>query len=94
MLDHVEMDLRVGYRENFIVNRLLREKRCGNVEQVDEQTVRFAADVYAAVELVPWMRTFLGGIVRLECSDPAVTEKFYEDVERMEKLYGGEGDAV
>ena len=93
-LDHVEMTVHVGKNEGFILDRLEREKRCGSVEAVDEHTVRYAADVYDAAEMLPWIRTFTGRIVRFECSDEFTRKRFYEDLETMRALYGGETDAV
>ena len=93
-LEHIEMTVRFGPSEEFIVHRLEREKRHGTVEVLDGYTCRFAADVYDASELLPWLRTFIGRIVELKCSNQTVTDTFYEDLRRMSALYGGGGDAV
>lgn len=89
-LDHIEMQVHVGPDEGFIVDRLNREKRHGSVEQVDEETWKFTADVYDASEMMPWIRTFIGRIVKLECSNAFVTKLFREDLEKMRRLYGGD----
>lgn len=91
-LDHIEMTLRAGEDEYFIMDRLEREKRCGTAERVDEQTIRFTADVHDATEMLPWLRTFTGRMISLSCSDPEVVERFYEDLETMARMYGGETD--
>jgi len=93
-LHHIEMDVVVEPWEGFLVQRLRREKRCGTVEMVDERTCRFSADVYDAKEMVPWLRTFIGRISRLECSDQGVTERFYRDLDAMNAMYGGDADVV
>ena len=93
-LDHIELTLHVGDGEHFIVERLNREKRCGTVEQLDENTWRFSAYVYDANEMLPWIRTFIGRIEKLECTNSFVTGKFYSDLEEMRKLYGGDENAV
>ena len=93
-LDHIEMTVRFGPGEGFIAQRLEREKRHGTVEVLDDRTCRFTADVYDASELLPWLRTFIGRIVELKCSNQMVTDTFYEDLRRMSALYGGGGDAV
>ena len=92
--EHLEMTLLVRENEGFIVNRLEREKRCGTVEQLDRTHWRFSADVYDAVEMLPWIRTFTGRIAKLECSNPHVTDRFYKDLEMMAVMYGGESNAV
>ena len=93
-LDHIEMTVRFGPGEDYIVQRLEREKRHGTVEVLDGRTCRFTADVYDASELLPWLRTFIGRIVELKCSNQTVTDTFCEDLRRMSALYGGGGDAV
>ena len=93
-LDHLEMTVSAGKDEGFIIDRLFREKRCGNVEQLDESHWRFIADVYDALELLPWIRTFTGRITDLKCSSPTVLKRFCDDLESTAALYGGETDAV
>ena len=94
MLDHLEMVLYVGKGEEFIVQRLNREKRCGAVEQVDESHWRFSADVLDALEMLPWLRTFTGRITELECSNKQVTERFWSDFNVLTDMYGGKNNAV
>ena len=93
-LDHIEMTVRFEPHEKYILDRLEREKRCGKVELLDEYTARFSADVFDASELLPWLRTFIGRIVSLECTNKYVTDTFYADIDAMAALYGGERDAV
>lgn len=93
-LDHLEMTVRIGFGEEFIVQRLEREKRHGTVERIDAHTCKFTADVYDAAEMLPWLRTFIGRITDLQCSNSYVTDIFFADLERMGALYGGDGDAV
>ena len=87
-LDHVEMVLRVEDWEGFLLQRLQREKRCGQVEMLDKNTCRFTADVYDALEMLPWIRTFLGRIHTLRCSNPVVEARFREDLQAMAQMYG------
>lgn len=93
-LNHIEMTLFVGDDEQYIVNRLNREKRYGKVSAVDKNHYKFVADVYDAMEMMPWIRTFIGRITKLECSNPAVVDTFYSDLKAMKKLYGGDNNAV
>ena len=89
-LDHIEMQVHAGPEEGFIAERLKREKRHGTVEQLDGETWKFSADVYDASEMLPWLRTFIGRIVKLECSDENIIRLFRADLEKMRSLYGGE----
>jgi len=92
--EHIEMTLRIGENEGYILSRLEREKRCGRVDRPDEHTARFTADVYDAMELMPWLRTFTGRIEKLECSNPVVAECYWSDLKAALAMYGGERDAV
>lgn len=93
-LDHIEMTIHFGPGEEFILHRLDREKRHGRIELLDDQTCRFIADVYDASEMLPWIRTFIGRIVDLQCSNKFVVKTFNDDLRHMEAIYGGETDAV
>lgn len=89
-VDHLEMTVYYGPNEDFIPKRLEREKRNGTVEILDDHTCRYTTDVYDASELIPWLRTFIGRIIKLECSDTTVVERFWSDLEKMSDLYGGD----
>lgn len=89
-LEHIEMQVHAGPEELYIAERLMRERRHGTVEPIDDETWLFTADVYDATEMIPWLRTFIGRIVKLECSNEYVTRVFREDLEAMRRLYGGE----
>lgn len=93
-MDHIEMTIHVDEGEDHIPQRLRREKRNGTVEQVDEYTWRYTADVYDASEMMPWLRTFIWRIVDLKCSDQTVVDTFYADLQEMLRMYGGDGHAV
>ena len=89
-LEHFEMDIYVGKGEEYIVSRLEREKRCGKVTKLDEETYRFSADLYDSYELVPWIRTFFGRIKRFKCSNRMVSDQIKFDIVKMSKQYGEE----
>ena len=89
-VDHLEMTIHFEDHEDHIPRRLEREKRNGRVEMVDANTCRYIVDTYDASEMLPWIRTFIGRIEKLECSDEAVVKRFYEDLDAVCALYGGE----
>ena len=93
-IEHMEITIHIADHEEYILERLEREKRCGQVEIVDAHTCVFSADVYDAAEMLPWIRTFIGRIEKLECSNSHVIETFYADLEAMRAVYGGDNDAV
>ena len=93
-LEHVEFTVEIEDGEEFIVNRLEREKRVGTVEKLDEKTYRFSADVFDASEMIPWIRTFICRIVKLNFSNRTIENRFKHDLEEMYRMYGigEEGD--
>ena len=93
-LANLEMTIYAAPNEAFIPKRLEREKRCGRVEQVDETHWRYTAQVYDALEMIPWIRSFIGRIVELKCDDARVTGHFRRDMAELAGFYGGDGDAL
>ncbi len=89
-LTHLEMTVTYSESEGHIPKRLEREKRNGRVEHLDDHTSRYIVDVCDAMEMLPWIRTFIGRITELKCSDETVVKRFYDDLEAMYSLYGGE----
>ncbi|MDR1604141.1 MAG: WYL domain-containing protein [Gracilibacteraceae bacterium] len=93
-LEHIEMVLAVDPKDVHIIHRLEREKRCGSVRQTAEKEWRFTADVYDAGELIPWLRTFIGRISSLTCSNKKVERQFWADFAALTEMYKGGGNAV
>jgi hypothetical protein len=87
-LEHLEMVLEIERHEPHIIGRLEREKRCGTVERVNDTHWCFSADVYDAQEMLPWLRTFIGRIVSLRCTNKSVEERFYHDLAVLAEQYG------
>lgn len=93
-LQELTMRIHAEKDEKYVIERLYREKRKGTVERLDETTWEFTVQVYDAMEILPWIRTFTGRIDSLICTDPEVTKRFYGDLEEMYSVYGGDDDAV
>ena len=94
-MEHVEFDITVEADESFIVTRLEREKRCGKVEQVDEHTWRYTAEVFDTKEMLPWIRTFISRITRMNFSNRTAENQFKNDLQEMYRMYcvdGGEAE--
>ena len=87
-LEHVEFTVKVEDDEEYIVKRLEREKRIGSVEKLDEHTYRFSADVYDTSEMIPWIRTFICRIVKMNFSNRTIENQFKKDLEAMYRMYG------
>ena len=92
--EHIELVIHAEPEENYVVQRLHREKRCGTVTELGGGNWQFEADVFDAVELLPWIRTFTGRIVSLKSTNAEVEKRFYGDLAAMRAMYGGDADAV
>ena len=73
--------------EDYIVNRLEREKRCGTIEKAGENTFVFTADVFDPNEIMQWAKSFIGRIISIEGGNEEIRNKFYSDIERMNRMY-------
>jgi len=85
--EHIEMDIQVNKGEDFIIRRLRRERRCGAITKIDENTYRFIADVFDTYEMVPWIRSFFGRIKHVKCSNPEVVKQLKLDIEKLAQEY-------
>ena len=73
--------------ENYILNRLKLEGRGGIVTRLSPNTYLYEIEVFDCNELLPWIRTFTGRILSLECSDKSVEQLFYRDLQTMCQMY-------
>jgi len=87
-LEYVTFTVKIKAGEEYIINRLEREKRCGYVEKADDFTYRFSAAVYDSAEMRPFIRTFISRITDIHFSNPKVEKIFKEDLRKMYEIYG------
>lgn len=87
----VSFTVRVNRGEEYIIDRLNREKRCGTVTKIDDNTYRFFAEVYDASEMIPWIRTFICRITKIEFSTPTLKNQFFNDFNKTCAIYGVKG---
>ncbi len=78
--------------EDYVIDRLRREKRCGELEKIGENLFALYIDVFDPNEVMHWAKTFIGRIVSVEGGCEAVRELFCHDMRRMNEMYGGETD--
>ena len=93
-LESVEFTVTLKDNEDYIVRRLMREKRVGKVEKIDDNTYRFSALVYDTAEMIPWIRTFICRITEIHFSNKNVEKHFKSDLAQMYRMYGIEEDEL
>lgn len=87
-LDVLTMTLHVEEpSELYIVDRLKREGRGGAVTRIDENTWQYQRESFDCNEMLPWVRTFIGRILSLECTAKSVEQRFYQDLQIMYQTY-------
>ena len=87
-LDKLSMTIQVlEPSENYILTRLKQEGRGGTVTKTAPNTYLYEVEVFDCNELLPWIRTFTGRILALECSDKSVERQFYWDLQSMYRIY-------
>lgn len=90
-VEHVEFEIKVEDDEQYIVRRLEREKRCGGVEKIDDNHYRYTAEVFDTEEMLPWIRTFICRITKMNFSNRTAENVFKADLENMYRMYGIDG---
>ena len=86
-LETVRLVLEAGADEAFILTRLQRERRHGQVRQIGPGRYEYRAEVPAVREILGWVKSFIGRIVVFESSDERATAMFYADLHRLQELY-------
>ncbi len=77
-------------REDYVLNRLKREGRGGELLKIRENTFLYTGNFFDANEMLSWVKSFTGRILDLQCSNEAALEKITADWEIMYHMYGGE----
>ena len=87
-LDKLTMTIQVFEpKESYIVDRLRCEGRGGTVTKTATNIYQYEIEVFDCNEMLPWIRTFIGRILSLECSAKSVERRFYEDLQTMYQTY-------
>lgn len=85
----LKMTIQVGGDENYIVKRLEREKRSGRLTRISDRLYEVELDVFDTMEPRPWIRSFIGSVVKLDGSDND-RKRFPEDLAQMNEMYNGD----
>lgn len=74
--------------EKYVLDRLRREGKHGVLRRLRKDKFEYRIDVPDTLEMVPWMRTFIGRIISIEGTETSVITMFKNDIERMAALAG------
>ncbi len=74
-------------KEDFILERLKREGKGGRITHIAPNTYTYEKEIFDSNEMLPWIRTFTGRIIDIQCSSNWLRNIFYRDMETMYELY-------
>lgn len=73
--------------EQYMINRIKREGRHGVLNWVDNNVFEYTINVADTLEMVPWLRTFIGRIINIEGTETGIISQFKKDIETMMSMY-------
>lgn len=89
--EHIHMELLIDEAsEQFVVKRLMREKRNGSITKISDGRYAYDVDLFDANEASPWLKTFICRIAVFETSNKELQEKFERDIQRLHEMYESE----
>lgn len=74
-------------REDYILNRLKREGRGGEILRVRENVFLYTGVFFDTNEMLSWVKSFTGRILDLQCTNEAALKKVTRDLELMYDMY-------
>jgi len=89
--DHLTMKLLVDEeKEAYILRRIRREGRGGTLERIEANTFLYTKECFDAAEMLPWIKTFTGRILKLESNNTEVVSRFNRDTAYLYEMYCGD----
>jgi len=79
--------------ESYVLRRLYREGRGGEILRLDKNIYLYTKELFDTNEISSWIKTFIGRIISLEGTNREVIDRFYKDIEQMQKIYLSEADS-
>jgi hypothetical protein len=87
-LEWIEVTLYIDESiEDYVLARLRREGKKGTIEKVADNTFVYRNEIFDTMEMLPWLRTFIGRILFIQGSNKPVIRQFINDVYRMAEMY-------
>lgn len=92
------LKLKLAYNsatEMFIVERLKKEKRTGKITEISADTITYEVDIFDYREMIPWLKSFAGRILSIECSgDNFLQNTIISDIKKALKNYEDEPEYI
>lgn len=78
--------------EKYVLERLRREGMHGTIVRLSANTFEYCIDIPDTMEMVPWLRTFMGRIISIEGTEKATVGQFKRDIKSMAIKYRDDED--
>lgn len=87
-MEFVSMTLYINEEnEQYIIERINREGRGGKLVRLEENTFLYTVELFDSNDISPWIKTFMGRIIKLEGTNKPVINRFYNDIKKMREMY-------
>lgn len=87
-MEEIFIKLRIDEkRETYILERLQREGRGGEVLKVEDNVFLYSGAFFDTNEMLPWIKTFIGRILDIQGSNSLAIRKLEQDLDIMYKMY-------
>ena len=71
----------------YLSRRLYREKRTGDIKSLGDGRYEFTIQTYDMRSVKPFIRSFIGSIESVECSDDALISELKDEIEALRGMY-------
>lgn len=86
--EHVKLTVHINEEtEEHIINRFKREGKGGVLSRVAPDTFTYETEVFDANEMLPWIRSFTGRIIKVESDCEKLERLFKRDFYETYKMY-------
>ncbi|MBR3646418.1 MAG: WYL domain-containing protein [Lachnospiraceae bacterium] len=87
-IERIKMTLLINMpHENYVVHRLEKEGKGGIITRIDDNIFTYEKEVFDSNEMLPWIRTFIGRIINIECSSPIIQQRILNDLKQTYRKY-------
>jgi len=84
----LQMELEIADDEQYVLQRLKRERRKGKIKKTGKNTYLYSAEAYDCMEMLSWIRTFICRIKNISCTQPDVIKELNKSIKESCKKYG------
>lgn len=84
----LQMELEIADDEQYVLQRLKRERRKGKIKKTGKNTYLYSAEAYDCMEMLSWIRTFICRIKNISCTQPEVIKELNKSIKEACTKYG------